>query len=135
MCGRVWVNVVPILVSGPSEPGEIGDDSTELIKFNYLRCHSSSTALGTRTGYWKPTGRGTYDTPHNWWNLCLWNFLFQEAIVARGKMQNFLKASRLLAVPPWSRDIHIECSKQFKWNSYFYVSGQSRPFWAALKLF
>ena len=33
-----------------------------------------------------------------------------------------------------TRDIHIECSKQFKWNSYFYVSGQSRPFWAALKL-
>ena len=33
-----------------------------------------------------------------------------------------------------SRDIHIECSKQFKWNSYFYVSGQSQPFWAALKL-
>ena len=33
-----------------------------------------------------------------------------------------------------ARDIHIECSKQFKWNSYFYVSGQSRPFWAALKL-
>ena len=32
------------------------------------------------------------------------------------------------------RDIHIECSKQFKLNSYFYVSGQSRPFWAALKL-
>ena len=31
-------------------------------------------------------------------------------------------------------DIHIECSKQFKWNSYFYVSGQSRPFWAALRL-
>ena len=25
MCGRVWVNVVPILVSGPSEPGEMGD--------------------------------------------------------------------------------------------------------------
>ena len=31
------------------------------------------------------------------------------------------------------RDIHIECSKQFKCNSYFYVPGQSRPFWAALK--
>ena len=30
--------------------------------------------------------------------------------------------------------IHIECSKQFKWNLYFYVSGQSRPFWAVLKL-
>ena len=35
---------------------------------------------------------------------------------------------------PWARDIHIECSKQFKWNSYFYLSGQSLPFWAALKL-
>ena len=31
-----------------------------------------------------------------------------------------------------TRDIHIECSKQFKWNSYFYVSGQSRPFWAGV---
>ena len=34
----------------------------------------------------------------------------------------------------WARDIHIECSKQFKWNSYFYVSGQSGPFGAVLKL-
>ena len=32
------------------------------------------------------------------------------------------------------RDIHIECSKQFKWNLYFYLSGLSRPFWAVLKL-
>ena len=30
--------------------------------------------------------------------------------------------------------IYTKYSKQFKWNSYFYVSGQSRPFWAALKL-
>ena len=37
-------------------------------------------------------------------------------------------------VEAWGRDIHIECSKQFKLNSYFYVSGQSQPFWAALKL-
>ena len=35
---------------------------------------------------------------------------------------------------PHTRDIHIECSKQFKWNLYFYVSGQSRLIWAALKL-
>ena len=28
------------------------------------------------------------------------------------------------------RDIRIECSKQFKWNWYFYVSGLSWPFWA-----
>ena len=32
------------------------------------------------------------------------------------------------------RDIHIECSKQFKWNSYFYLSGQNQLFLAALKL-
>ena len=32
------------------------------------------------------------------------------------------------------RDIDIECSKQFKWNLYFYVSGQSGPIWAVLKL-
>ena len=33
------------------------------------------------------------------------------------------------------RDIHIEFSKQFKWNLYFYAgSGQGGPFWAELKL-
>ena len=32
-----------------------------------------------------------------------------------------------------SKDIHIECSKQFKWNFYFYVFKQSQPFWAVLK--
>ena len=30
--------------------------------------------------------------------------------------------------------IYTKYSKQFKWNSYFNVSGQNRPFWAALKL-
>ena len=35
----------------------------ELIIFNHLRCHSSSPALGTRTGYRKPTWRGTGETP------------------------------------------------------------------------
>ena len=40
----------------------------------------------------------------------------------------------LLETEQIDRDIHIECSKQFKWNLYFYVSWQSRPFWAALKL-
>ena len=33
-----------------------------------------------------------------------------------------------------ARNIHIECSKQFKWKLYFYVSGQSWPFWTLLKL-
>ena len=32
------------------------------------------------------------------------------------------------------RNIHIEVYKQFKWNLYFYVSGQNRPLWAVLKL-
>ena len=27
-----------------------------------MRCHSSSTTLGARTGYWKPTQRGTDET-------------------------------------------------------------------------
>ena len=31
----------------------------ELITFNHLRWYSSSTALGTRTCYWKSTWRGT----------------------------------------------------------------------------
>ena len=32
----------------------------------------------------------------------------------------------------FSKDIYIECSIQFKWKSYFYVSGQRWLFWAAL---
>ena len=35
---------------------------------------------------------------------------------------------------PNGRYIHIECSKQFKWNLYFHGSGQSELFWAELKL-
>ena len=27
-----------------------------------------------------------------------------------------------------NRDVHLECSKQFKWNLYFYVFGHSWPF-------
>ena len=38
--------------------------TSELITFNHLRCHSSSTALGTRTGYWKRTRRVTDEMPH-----------------------------------------------------------------------
>ena len=35
---------------------------------------------------------------------------------------------------PHTKVIYTKYSKQFKWNSYFYVSGQNRPFWAVLKL-
>ena len=45
-----------------------------MITFNHLRCHSSSTALGTRTGYWKPTQR---DIP--FMRFCLKNeYFFQR---------------------------------------------------------
>ena len=35
-------------------------------KIQSFRCHSSSTTLGTRTGYWKPTRRGINETPLPW---------------------------------------------------------------------
>ena len=37
--------------------------TSELMTFNHLRRHSCSLALGTRTGYWKPTRRCTDETP------------------------------------------------------------------------
>ena len=37
--------------------------TSELITFIDLICHSSSTALETRTSYWNLTGRGTDETP------------------------------------------------------------------------
>ena len=45
-----------------------------------------------------------------------------------------LKSMSVQAKLGSGRDIHIECSKQFRWNLHFYVSGQSGPFWAVLKL-
>ena len=50
--------------SGPiSIEIEFQQMTSELITFNPLRCHSSSRPLGTRTGYWKPTQRGTDENP------------------------------------------------------------------------
>ena len=46
----------------------------------------------------------------------------------------FLHYKVVWLVEAVSRDIHIECSKQFKWKLYFYRSGQRGPFWAELKL-
>ena len=53
-------NEMPILVLSLLRFSEM---TSELITFNHLRCHSSSTALENRTGYWKPTRRGTDETP------------------------------------------------------------------------
>ena len=68
-------------------------------------------------------------------NLNSFFFFFESWILCRniGGLSWFPTAL-LLGEEPYTRDIHIECSKQFKWNSYFHMSGQSRPFWAALKL-
>ena len=53
---RVIKNERPILVLFLLRFSEM---TSELITFNCLRYHSSSRALGTRTGYWKLTQRGT----------------------------------------------------------------------------
>ena len=52
-------NERPILVLSLLRFSEM---TSELITFNHLRCHSSSTPFGT--DYWKPTQRGTDKTPH-----------------------------------------------------------------------
>ena len=57
---HVTLNERPILILSLLRFSEI---TSKLITFNHLRCHSSSTALGTRTAYWKPTRRGTDETP------------------------------------------------------------------------
>ena len=51
-------------------------------------------------------------------------------ILPESKWQQFLVSDKSHK----SRDIHIECSKQFKWNLYFYVFGQNWLFWAVLNL-
>ena len=52
-------------------------------------------------------------------------FCYQNCSDLLGE-KKFLISDRekLLKFEAEGRDIHIECSKQFKWNSYFYVSGQ-----------
>ena len=56
--------------------------------------------------------------------ICL-SFCFQNQVYTMHKGGIFC---------PVARDIHIECSKQFKGKLYFYKSGQRGPFWAELKL-
>ena len=81
-----------------------------------------------------------------YWNLCqqskLWfyDFYFVTSFVLTGlnlnrRNEKFIKLDReRLKIRILVRDIHIECSKQFKWKLFFYRSGQRGPFWAELKL-
>ena len=55
-------------------------------------------------------------------------------IVIRWFCQSYIcEKSGLWSFKTCFRDLHIECSKQFKWNWYFYVSGQSGLFWGSAK--
>ena len=82
------------------------------------------------------TGHIWIKKPINYLGKWLCIILFCELcfkLVIKNTKHKILEKKSFLFFP-LSRDIHIECSKQFKWHSYFYVSGQSRPFWAVLKL-
>ena len=56
--------------------------TSEPITFNPFRCDSSSTALGTRADYWKPTRRATDETPLSkyvhWGQKCLGWVIFTD---------------------------------------------------------
>ena len=64
---------------------------------NVQSCHSSSTALGTRTGYWKQTQRGTDETPPEeqfltWYISCLYLLPYGtiEKYGAKNKTKQFI---------------------------------------------
>ena len=84
--------------------------------------------------------------------LCLWVQIFWRNHILRNESdtkRQCLEGTRLKRLILGSRKkiinldyrldrldkvIYAKYSKQFKWNSYFYVSGQNWPFGAALKL-
>ena len=124
--------------------------TSELITFNHLRCHSSSTALGTRTGYWKPTRRGTDETPCYSGNTivliavklgiseCIWNCAYKTSKV----WLPLLLSLDYIIYPPynrlypnpflWEKSSEI-CSQQISSfclleNIYYLLSLQGRYF-------
>ena len=62
-----------------------------------------------------------------------WKYIIREATLQVLK-NHFSWIQLPFSTNARPRDIHIECSKQFKWIVYFYVYGQSGPFWAVLKV-
>ena len=60
-------------------------------------------------------------------------FLYQQNSFSIGFRPKPKKGYRML-IRDQSRDIHIECSKQFKWNLYFYGSGQRGLFLGRTKI-
>ena len=65
-------------------------------------------------------------------DLMLWH---AQLIVCAENVKSWFKSwVNSFTFQAYTRDIHIECSKQFKRKLYFYRSGQRGPFWAELKL-
>ena len=94
------------------------------IKF-YLwpkQIHVTNLLTKTKSCFLKPKQNTSLKSNSNFRNISCFSYFYCA------------KANIICLVVVLLRDIHIECSKQFKWNLYFYVSGQSRPFLAALKL-
>ena len=95
----------------------------------WLVCKICSTLLNLATGHWKSVLSANtiwsdlsslpfYES----WASCLEHSQLGQILLKKVTFESL------------ARDIHIECSKQFKWNPYFYVFGQSGPFWVVLKL-
>ena len=73
-------------------------------------------------------------TGRNCFNLFQIVFSAKNLQYGSGNYSRVQKSIENFVFRPKIRDIHIECSKQFKWNLYKYVSGQSGSFLAVLKL-
>ena len=87
--------------------------------------------------HWQTTGRGTITTKrtgtlyikvHGLLNI--WTELLSIFFSCSAHMRRELQTQ----ITPQAKVIHTKYSKQFKYSLYFYMPGQSRPFWAVLKL-
>ena len=105
--------------------------TSELIRFNHLRCHSSWTALWTRTGYWKPTRRGTDETPHC---LKVTKSLkiqcFNPALIIKYSNQNLTWHASHFLVRCCKYDFRITYLINFSLSKLFYVGpmGEKKAF-------
>ena len=65
-------------------------------------------------------------------NFC--KVLQSSSRLYRARSCKMLYNVRFCKFLPAAKVIHTKYSKQFKYSLYFYMPGQSRPFWAVLKL-
>ena len=121
LIGRVTSNKRPILVLSLLRFSKM---TSELITFNYLRCHSGSTALETRTGYWKSTQRGTDETPLSVGQLYQSSMVYLE--------EGFLMQKCFLLISFIEQWRFVNCQECLKayitWQTFELLS----PFWLKL---